>query len=974
MTNRSLGDCSLKESPFSESKRELPQQEQLPTELSFYGQYSWCLNAYPTIQEVIEHLRQELSRLDEVEEDWQRTEVMTNVFLLSCAITDTVDKYLLGERYDFSPITTILPQIGPAVRIAEELLNVLHRVREMRLRHLRDWRENWVVGVVQFLRVLVAAETPNRNALSDARAGLTGLLSAALPADLQNQRPRIPAAFRSQDFTHYGILSLGRTFASAFPDRQHPIVVVGIRTAGSYLAPLLHAYLAAEGYQDVDSMTIRPKKGIAMWEEARLTHGAKRGGLAVLVDEPPVTGSTLTKAVDVIRKAGFTTSNIIALLPVHETRRDWASSYEFLPLRGIRIVTLEPEHWHKHQLLESNAVECRLEEYFKLRGYSGIRVVASSTAAQLNSQLQRLSEEKFHTRLKRIYEIQLRTAEGRDETRYVLAKSVGWGWLGYHAFIAGRRLSEFVPPVLGLRDGILYTEWLPQSNPVAADGDRDQVIRRVASYVASRVRSMGLGKDPAPDLSRVDQHKGFTLLAEALSRAYGWKVAAVLKRCRILHELSRRPCPFPTLIDGKMRRQEWITGSSELLKTDFEQHGLGKTELNMTDPAYDLAEVILSFALSQGEESRLIARYIEECGDAGVEERLFFNKLLAGRWSKLTALANLADSRLAHRHHEFNQQYVEAIHFLIVQTMRLCSSFCRRPHSLRWRAPLVVMDIDGVLDKQVFGFPSTTAAGIRAVSLLHAHDVAVVVNSARAVSQVKEYCSAYGFVGGVADYGSVIWDAVGGQERVLVSAAALDQMEKVRNALRQIPGVFLNDEYRCSIRAYTYERGTTVPLPTILIQNVMASLKVDQLRFHQTYVDTTILPKEVDKGTGLLALLALAGQRDIETIAIGDSEPDLAMFRVASRSFAPSHISGRAVARLLGCRIVDRSYQPGLLRIVRSIVHPEGGRCDRCRAAEGPLSEDKGLFRGLLEAADRTRPQLLLRAMLDPMALKAFVK
>jgi hypothetical protein len=153
----------------------------------------------------------------------------------------------------------------------------------------------------------------------------------------------------------------------------------------------------------------------------------------------------------------------------------------------------------------------------------------------------------------------------------------------------------------------------------------------------------------------------------------------------------------------------------------------------------------------------------------------------------------------------------------------------------------------------------------------------------------------------------------------------------------------------------------------------MADLKADQLRFHQTYVDTTVLPKEVDKGTGLLALLALAGQREIETIAIGDSEADLAMFRVASRSFAPSHISGRAVARLLGCRIADRSYQSGLLRIVRSIVHPEGGRCDRCQAADRAWPEDKDLFCGLLEAADRTRPHLLLRAMLDPMALQAFV-
>src|SRR5206468_4173960 len=108
---------------------------------------------------------------------------------------------------------------------------------------------------------------------------------------------------------------------------------------------------------------------------------------------------------------------------------------------------------------------------------------------------------------------------------------------------------------------------------------------------------------------------------------------------------------------------------------------------------------------------------------------------------------------LAHRHQEFNQQYVEAINFLTAHTMRHCAGFCQRPETVRWRSPLVVMDIDGVLDKQIFGFPSTTAAGVRAVSLLHAHDVAVAVNTARTPSEVKEYCSAYGFVGGVADYG-----------------------------------------------------------------------------------------------------------------------------------------------------------------------------------------------------------------------------
>jgi len=62
----------------------------------------------------------------------------------------------------------------------------------------------------------------------------------------------------------------------------------------------------------------------------------------------------------------------------------------------------------------------------------------------------------------------------------------------------------------------------------------------------------------------------------------------------------------------------------------------------------------------------------------------------------------------------------------------------------------VVLDIDGVLDKQIFGYPSTTAAGMRALGLLHSHGRAVALNTARTVREGKEYCQAYGFVGGAA--------------------------------------------------------------------------------------------------------------------------------------------------------------------------------------------------------------------------------
>ena len=85
----------------------------LAAELSFYSQYSWCLNAFPTLSEVADHLARELNKLDQMSneawEGWQRSEVITNIFLLSCAITDTIDDYLLGNIYDFSRISKVLP-------------------------------------------------------------------------------------------------------------------------------------------------------------------------------------------------------------------------------------------------------------------------------------------------------------------------------------------------------------------------------------------------------------------------------------------------------------------------------------------------------------------------------------------------------------------------------------------------------------------------------------------------------------------------------------------------------------------------------------------------------------------------------------------------------------------------------------------------------------------------------------------------
>ncbi len=95
------------------------------------------------------------------------------------------------------------------------------------------------------------------------------------------------------------------------------------------------------------------------------------------------------------------------------------------------------------------------------------------------------------------------------------------------------------------------------------------------------------------------------------------------------------------------------------------------------------------------------------------------------------------------------------------------------------------------------------------------------------------------------------------------------------------------------------------------------------------------------------------------------------MFRVANQSFAPGNISCRDEARLLGCYVANLPYQPGLLQIVRKIVHPEGGTCHSCRAVDAGWPKDSDLFVSLLSVADKKPLSLLLRNSFDPSALAA---
>ncbi|PYR69620.1 MAG: hypothetical protein DMG20_06980 [Acidobacteria bacterium] len=106
---------------------------------------------------------------------------------------------------------------------------------------------------------------------------------------------RLPEAFRGQDFTHHDVIALIQRFCESSTTKDKPIVIVGLRTAGAYFAPLMALYLKRSNWSRVAWFSIRPKSGISVWEQWQLRSAARHDSRVLVVDDYPATGKTLTR-------------------------------------------------------------------------------------------------------------------------------------------------------------------------------------------------------------------------------------------------------------------------------------------------------------------------------------------------------------------------------------------------------------------------------------------------------------------------------------------------------------------------------------------------------------------------------------------------------------------------------------------------------------------------------------------------------
>jgi hydroxymethylpyrimidine pyrophosphatase-like HAD family hydrolase/orotate phosphoribosyltransferase len=899
----------------------------LAAEERFYSSYSWCLNPILSLRELFHRLREEFDRYEQRRVNWQQEECKINLYLFVCAITCTIDDYLGRSQMNLSRIAERFPPLRLAVVMAQKSLDMTHLLRNLFWdRTIMSWKEMWVSFVDQVCTLLVNESEPSVEQINELKIMFRDLLETKLPDRLLGRRMILPEGFRSQDLTHQDLFTMIRHFIASHRDLKESLVIIGPRTFGAYFAPLAKAYLSAMGWSSASWMTIRPKRGVSMKERKQLRTLISRDAHILLVDDCPNTGRTSKDMVKIVRQFGVAPGRITILVPRHPAQLSWTLDKEPGEVAQASIIRLEPEELYKESLLRAGSVGSLLQEYFGDGEWKNVSIQENSGVDEINSRLQQHYGDGFHVRLKKVFDVRLTKENQVGTIKRVFAKSVGWGWFGYHAYLSGVRLADFVPKIIGLRNGLLFYEWIEgisQGQDSLVSGD---VLKTLSFYVARRSEALRLAEDPcfgSPGYRWTAWEEILKILRSAYGPYLGRLMIPILRR-----QLKRYISPMPTMIDGRMKPDEWIKTETGICKVDFEHHNFGGPELDIVDPAYDLVSAIFEFQLSEQEEQEVLNTYVRESGDRTIFDRIFLFKLLYGIVTLQGSAYWIIRASSDQKREEWNQRYLLARDFLVYHTNQFCINGMVKPHNARWSKHLFFLDLDGVFDTEIFGFPHTTLSGIEALRLLQSHAFSIVLNTGRSVEHVYNYCQTYGIPGGLAEYGSVFFDAVQKRELPLIDAEATEEMVHCREAMRKIPGVFVDTGYRYSIRAYRYNGLRTSGLQPAEVKDLLTRLRCDRLTFICRTEDTYVVQKGIGKGSGLLAVKKYLGYTDSPVIAMGNSKQDVEMLELAEFGYAPANSSNdiRELGDKGGCRVMSQPFQRGLLEAVLDVVRD--GRAD----------------------------------------------
>jgi hydroxymethylpyrimidine pyrophosphatase-like HAD family hydrolase len=584
---------------------------------------------------------------------------------------------------------------------------------------------------------------------------------------------------------------------------------------------------------------------------------------------------------------------------------------------------------------------------------------------------------------------------GRRFPHLVYVKGTGHGYYGEHSRVVAEALSRYVPTVYGCRNGLLYREWIPSERALSVafsnlDGDEKMAAAdRIARYVVARRDSLSVASDPA---ERIPERQPIWQRASVLmGNAFGRLAILVRPGLRTFVASVLKPGAGPaSIVDGSMGSSNWFlppahpdgNPSMDLLKVDFDELAFTNYDRYCYDASFDVALTAASAeALSDEEFGRRVrSRYEMLTGETISETRRFLYQLASlnadreqVEWmatqsnrgsSSMPALAQHDGPSSAQAVTLACHEAAEALERVIgvVHMTYMADVYLKPPATPAVESCFCAIDIDGVLETRHLGFSATTPAGILSLRALARHGYGAVLATGRSAAELRERCRVYRLPGGVAEYGAVIYNGTKDETEVLLTIEDRDILGTLRRALAAQAGVYLDNSYRYAVRAFRIDnsanrRGLSVDEATAILRSLPSGDRLKPI-FGQRQTDFMV--KSVDKGTGLQALMKRLVADDSNptlAFAVGDTEYDLPMFRLAEAAFAPRNADAavRAHAAAPGrsrrFQLVSRPFQAGLFQSVARVLGHEPGQCHVCAAAK--VSTEARLLLSVLAAQDR---------------------
>jgi haloacid dehalogenase-like hydrolase len=821
-----------------------------------------------------------------------------------------------------------------AGRAARSALAVAEDVRSFRraMRETLVWQRQLAMVVQELARVVCAAEESGdpRPALE---AALETLLprAAGLPTELRERTARLPACFQAFDLDIPDVVELTLKFVESNSDQTRPLLVAGVRTGGSYLAPLCAAALESHGYTDVRVLTLRPQHPLLAGERAAVRRVAQTHGLALVIDDPPESGRTVARAAADIARLGLPRESIVLLLPLFGDRLSLAEG-----LRPYPSVLLSADEWSINGKLTPDPVG-RVVGHFLGWG----REVVAVEPVQLPARRWRRSHGRA------LFRVDLRQ-RGAQQSMLVLVEGVGIGYFGEQTMAVADRLREHLPEIFGVEGGCLYRAWLSEEDRISRPGHApdEELETAVARYVTDRRRALPVEEDRS--VAEFGLSPVWEVASSILSGAFGRGAPAA--RLLLVDALVKRLLRVtrPSVVDGATSLSNWFSDGrnpGHVVKVEFATRSFWNLGLLSYDAVFDLAGAALS-SPDDATAERLRSIYTEIAGESIDDERWLLYGL-AQLWGRgRTRPGEIAE--LQREQARALRRYMTGLYLDDLVAPR--------------DGPLWALDLDGVLETDTLGFPATTAAGAKSLRALICHGYRPVLVSGRSVAEVADRCRSYRLAGGVAEYGAAVYVAERDEGAVLLTDAQGALLSRTREVLAGRPGVHLDHAYKYSVRAFVLDRqGRRRRLDSADVQAVLEEIDDPwslELLVGESQTDFTA--RGVDKGTGVRALAErldpLQGD-PLLSVAVGDTVADLPMLREAGLRFAPAHATPALSGQ--GVELLEAPYQAGLAVAVGRLIGHEPGCCPACRPPR--LSVEADLLVALLSAGEAGRLELARR-------------